>query len=138
MEMKITPEAKTFLATTAKWAKFLAIVGFVVAAIYALTGLITLIAGSAMSLPGMAAGGRMLGLMMLIISAIYFVPMYYLYSFATRTAIAVQTDNEQELTEALNFQAKYFKFLGIFLIVMLCIVALTILFSIIGVMAMAH
>lgn len=119
--------ALEFLRESAKWCKFLAIVGFIG------IGLILLLAvfiGSVMSmLPsnGNVPFGAMKGILSavyVVIAGLYFFPVYYLYKYATDTKIAIETQNEELLTSGLGFLKSHHKFLGIMTIVILSLYAL--------------
>lgn len=122
--------AKRFLAETAKWAKLLAIVGFVVIAFIILFAIaMFLFMGNLGELsPELGGMGGMMGAFMSVIyvaiGAIYFYPVWKLYQFATLTKQALNSDNTELLTQALEAQKSMFKFMGIFTIIILGIYGL--------------
>lgn len=134
LELHLTPWAKNFLLETAKWAKFLAIVGFI------FLGLFVILAfsmGAIMSsfselggdefdvFAGMGAGA--ITVSYLLIALLYFFPTLYLYRFATKTKMALQLSNSEELTDGLENLKSTFKFMGIMTIVVLAIYGLLLL-----------
>ncbi|MEM9547686.1 MAG: DUF5362 family protein [Bacteroidota bacterium] len=130
-ELTIDPASRAFLKETSKWAKFLAIVGFVFTAIIVIGGLAF---GSIMSSfsseldSGMPAfGGGMISVMYILIALLYFMPILYLYRFATKMQIALARDDQFELTSAFENLKSTFKFIGILTLIMLGFYALTFL-----------
>ena len=126
-------EIKSYLAETAKWGKFLAIVGFVFIGLMALFGLFF---GSFMS---NFAGGELFPVspmiftvMYLLIAALYFFPVLYLYRFSTKMQVALRLDNERDLTESFSNLKSLYKFMGIMTAVILGIYALLFVFGAIG------
>ena len=91
----ITEASRSYLRETAKWAKFLAIIGFVMIGFMVLVGVFFgSIMGSAMSDledAGLKAGvgTGAFGFIYIFIALLYFFPTLYLYRFATRTKQAV-------------------------------------------------
>lgn len=134
--LTITEEAKTYLSETAKWAKFLGIVGFII------TGLIVILAlfmGTIFAaIPGLSDNAQigMLGggitVFYLIFAAIHFMPCFYLYRFATKTKMALINDDADMLTDALVNQKSMFKFMGIFTIIILGLYAFIFVLVIVG------
>lgn len=138
MQAELTEVSSGFLLETAKWAKFLSILGFIG------TGFMVLGAffiGSVFSsLPGAASaampfGGGVMTVVYLLMAAFYFFPTLYLYRFATKTKSAILGYNTEMLTEGLENLKSVFKFWGIFSIVMLSLYALGLLFAMFGAFA---
>lgn len=121
------------LANTARWARFLAIVGFV------MCGLMVLMAfsvGSIMSMVGqqtpsiLAMGGFMSGFVIvvyLLVALLYFFPCLYLFRFARKTQLALQQQNQQELDASFRNMERFFRFVGILTVIMLVFYALAML-----------
>ena len=126
--------AKGHLLETARWAKFLSIVGFVTIALLILAGLFaSMIMGS---LGGTIGSGMPAGAMMaiyIVFGALYFFPTYYLFKFSSLIKPALLGANQQDFNSALSYLRKAFRFIGIVTLVILGIYALIIIFGIIGV-----
>lgn len=126
----IDHNAKRYLAETAKWAKLLAIVGFVGIALIIIlaAGMFLFVDGISDISPELGGMGGMMGVFMsviyLVIGAIYFYPIWKLYQFATFTKQALANDNTELLTQALEAQKSMFKFMGIFTLIILGIYGL--------------
>ena len=127
-----------YLRETAKWAKFLAIMGFIG------IGLIIILAifmGSMMGTvlksneelnvfgPGLSV---VISILYVAIGGIYIYPVLKLYQFATNTKRALGNNDSAALTAALENQKSMFKFMGIFTIILLGVYALMIIFGILG------
>lgn len=118
----IDDQVRGFLAEVAKWAKLLSIVGFVGLAFVVLIGVFF---GSILaSLPGggsgelLAASGAY-SFMYIISAALYAIPLYYLFSFASSTKVALQNDDQVYLRKAFERLKSHYKFLGIMTLVVL-------------------
>lgn len=134
-DLRIDEICQMHLKETAKWTKFLAIVGFVI------TGIIVIVAffaGSLLSeMPGAELAGVGAGLftiLYLIIAIIYFFLSLYLYRFATSMQVALNTNSQDELSKSFMNLKLMYKIIGIIVIAYLGLVALGILFSIIAMM----
>ncbi len=123
--LQVDEQAKRYLAETAKWAKLLAIVGFVgIAIVVILAIFIGFFMGDLSEFsPELAGMGGMMGygisLLYIILAAIYFYPIWKLYQFATLTKQALDTESTELLSNALEAQKSMFKFMGILMIVLL-------------------
>lgn len=136
----VTKEAKSYLNETAKWGKFLAIVGFVMTGLLVILGIFmgtilgTLTSAMPQGSPSPFGGipGAFISGIYIAIALIYIFPCYYLYNFSTKTKLALQNDDAEILTEALLNHKSMFKFMGIMMAIVLGIYALIFVFAIIG------
>ncbi len=126
----LTNEGRAYLLETAKWARFLAIVGFVFIGLMIIAGIFMgSIMGSAMGaagdmgMAGMMGGGAMTVLYILL-AALYFFPTLYLYRFATQTRAALSGTGGGDVTQGLGNLKSTFKFMGILMIVIIALYAL--------------
>jgi len=134
--LEVTDLAKMYLQETAKWAKFLAIVGFVgvgfmvILAIFVGTifSALSALAPSSTPIPAQSMGFGMT-LLYLALAALYFFPCLYLYKFATKTKLALVNDDSEVLAEALENHKSMFKFMGIMTAVMIGLYAILFLFA---------
>ena len=128
--LNVEGAAATHLAETAKWARFLAIAGFV---LIGLIMLIMLVAGAFMSsfIPGMG-GGMATGIFMiyaLIIGAIWFFPALFTYRFASNMRRALAGNDQQALITAFQNLKITFRYIGIITIILVSIYALAFVFA---------
>ena len=147
-ELQFTPVAQGFLRETAKWARFLSIVGFIFICLYVLLALMMFAMGGAMdaaseNMDGMggmgmmgAVGGAAMGVIYLICALIYFFPILYLYRFASNTLSALDSNNTDQLTNGLENLKSHYKFMGILMCIALIFIALGMLLMFVGLAAM--
>ena len=129
--LNITPQSREYLRETAKWAKFLAILGFIFVGLFILVAIALGVAVNS-SRGDFPVGFNPIyfSLLYIILSAVYLFPTLFLYQFANKTKQALLSNNTPLLTEALENQKSFFKFWGIFMIIFLSFYALLILLSI--------
>jgi len=138
-DLVITNDMKINLLETAKWGKFLSIVGFVSIAIMVLVGLFVSYFMNAMmainpvtsDLPSGALGALSLvyAVMFILIAVIYIFPTLYLYRFSNAIL------KEKYGSDVSNYQTGFenlkslFKFMGIITAILLSIYALIFLLT---------
>ena len=141
-DFEFNREITSYLLETAKWSKFLSIVGFVFIGIIVLVALfIGSIMGTAFSaMPmdddTMPFGPGIMGSMMtgiyLLLALLYFFPTLYLYRFSTQMQTAIRSNSQDELSRSFSNLKSMFKFWGIFTAVIVAIYGLIFLFGILG------
>ena len=133
----LTPDAKYFLHTAARWANFLAILGFILTGFVVLGALYWLVLGGTIattmsqnqggtgipSLYGGLAGalGSGMGVIYLLIAVFYFLYSFYLYKFASSTKKAVLFNSIADITIGFKNLKSFFKLWGIITIVAIAI-----------------
>jgi hypothetical protein len=127
--LSLSSDARYFLNEAARWAKFLAILGFVGAGFLALIGLSTLAMSSAMSSQFSALGisPALIGFLYLIIAVVYLFPSLFMYNFANRAQGAVRSNSSSFLTESMGYLRSIFRFYGIVAIVLIAVYLLALL-----------
>lgn len=117
-------EAQSFLKETAKWAYFLAILGFVGIVFLALLGVFmgtifsNLGAFNRGASPMPMMGTTLITCLYLILAGVYFFPVYYLYQFASRIKLALRDSDNEKLTNSFEYLKSHYKFMGIMALVM--------------------
>jgi hypothetical protein len=120
-----TGEIKGYLLETAKWGFFLAIVGYVGVGIMVLACIFIMTAGSmAGNFPGSPIPMGAMGLMYLVIAAFYFFPVYYLHQFSIKIKEGLRSQSVESTTDGFRNLKSLYKFMAIFMIVILSIYAL--------------
>lgn len=124
--MTFTETMKSDLLLTAKWSKFLAIVGFIGVGLLVVLSFLIMAGFSAFDsiTHGDAAIAVFVGILYLLMGLLYIFPILYLLRFATNTKQAVLDNDEAAMEEALINQRKMYKFFGVLMIVALSIYAL--------------
>lgn len=138
-DLQVDQEVSGYLAETAKWAKFLAIVGFV------MTGLMVILsffAGAIMTFYSTAMGGAegamppmaggFLTVLYLLLALLFFFPYLYLYNFATKMQAALRSSTQEELTKSFANLKSCFKFVGVVTLVLLAFYALAFVIGLIA------
>lgn len=134
-DLAITGEIRGFLGETARWAKFISIVAFVMLGLAALG---VLLGGGTFGLiavmEGLTGGGAMGGffiVIFLLIIALYFIPVLFLYRFAVNTQRALQVDDQGYLRTAFENLKSHYKFIGVLMAIFVGLYALMIVFTLI-------
>jgi uncharacterized membrane protein len=127
--LQVDGASLTFLEHAAKWARFLAIMGFISVGLMVLGGIIAIISGLALQSHrstryggyGYRAGAEssvwLMGFTYIIMAVVYFFPVKFLYDFAARALQAVQSRDSMALQSALESLKSHFKTLGIMTII---------------------
>jgi amino acid transporter len=131
-ELQLDQPSTAYLGEAAKWAKFLAIMGFIFCGLMII---IALFAGSIMGAAMSAAGGGMssmfgsglLTAVYIIFAAVYFFPCLFLFRFASQMQEAVRNHEQNKLQGSFKNLKSCFRFLGILTIIVLCFYVLGII-----------
>ena len=119
-KLSITSEGSSYLTTTAKWATFLSIIGFIGTGIMVFLGVTMMATLSLSSIrPMLGFPASIIGVIYIVLAVLYFFPAYYLYNFASKTKLALYNTNQAALDESLMNLKNTFKFLGIMTIVLI-------------------
>jgi len=131
-ELKINELTKMYLTTIYKWAKFFAVMTFIVSGIMFLAALFMIAAGGIRhDLFGGFGFSSMFGLLYIIIAAIYILPGIFLNNFSSKLKNAILYTNNNELQEAFKNLKSLFKFFGILTIVFISLYILIFIVAII-------
>jgi hypothetical protein len=127
-ELQIDHETTSYLSETAKWARFLSIVGFVMFGLLIVFALIVGTFATLNPLGGtMGTGGFMQIVLLLAMIALYFIPCLYLFKFAKKMQLALRNNDQINLNDSLKNLKSNFKYVGILTIVMLSLYAIGLL-----------
>ena len=140
---QITLESLGFLNTTAKWTKFMAIIGFIGIAFMLSAGVFLVIYFTAIKHIQTHASYPFplpwVGAIYFIFAAVYVMPVIYLNNFSNFMSKAIAFRETELLTNALENIKKHFKYLGIATIVMIATNFIAIVgFSIFAVSRVSH
>jgi len=127
--------AKSYLLETAKWAKFLGILGFIFSAFMTLGGISMELLG-ALNIGGNyptygVMNFTVVGLVYIILAIVFFYPPYALVKFSTKMKAALGSSTKDGFNNGLNYLKGVFRFYGIFAVVYLVLMVLIIVFLII-------
>lgn len=127
-ELQVDHESTIFLKETAKWAKFLAILGFVWCGILALVGVSFLASRS----PYTSAYTTGASVLYMALAAVYFFPCLYTLNFARKMKTALQNNDQGYLNTALKNLKSSFRYLGITAIVGVVLMVIVVFFNLFG------
>lgn len=132
--MELNQQANNFLLETAKWATFLSIIGFFTIGLMVIGSFYigTFLSQAPENNLGISA--QFLSFFYLIFAGIYFIPVYFLFQFGSKTKKALQNNDTDVLTFGLKKLKSHYKFLGIVTVIMLSI---NLIFVIFGALAAA-
>ena len=129
-----------YLRETSKWAKFLAIIGFIMTGVFVLFAFFgaTMFSTLMRTNPygGDIAGsfGFIITIVYLIVAAISFFLSLFLYRFGARTLAGLQATDQDSLNDGIGNLKSFFKMYGIIVIIYLGFLALALLLGVLGAM----
>jgi hypothetical protein len=136
----IDQSSRAHLSEAAKWAKFLAIVGFVMCGLIVI---IAIFAGSFLALMSKSFNngdgssvqfsggmGAVVAIFYIGIAILFFLPYLFLFRFATRMKTALNTNDQLTLNTSFQNLKIMFRYVGILTIVLLSFYGLVILIAI--------
>lgn len=133
-ELQVDHEVSSHLGQTAKWAKFLAIVGFIGCGFILLAVLFvgTLSSFSVSPLSAATVAGGFMQIVLLIATGVlYFLPCLFLFNFSKKMQLAIRNNDQYSLVASFRQLKLVFKYIGIITIVIISIYLLVFLFAII-------
>lgn len=127
-----TESIKNDIIRGAKWAKFLAILGFIGTGFMVLAGLVMFglmgfmdsDMGPYSQMGPMADVFKFMPLLYILIALVYFFPCYYLFQYASKSTNAVINEDLPGMELAFTNQFRMYRFVGIATIAMMVLYAL--------------
>lgn len=129
--MELTPQAIASMDETRKWTMFLSILGFVFIGFLVLAMIGSLFMTSMIPVPGMGTGPIMAFAFLLVI-AIYFFPIYFLYQFSSYAKRAIATKSPADLEQAMGYLRNHYRYIGILVIIVIALYIVIFLFGILA------
>lgn len=138
--LAIDPVTKAHLSETAKWARFLSIVGFILLALILLGGIaVALFVGRPLDTYGGSgvfdAFSVGMSFMYIIAAVIWFFPLLFLYRFSSRMKTALNGNDQNALNTSFENLKSCFRYVGVITIIVFALYALLLVFAIVGVTA---
>lgn len=129
-ELNLSSDAKSHLAETARWARFLAICGMIALVLMVIFGIIASLAISKAGSEfddlyrqqgGISSSGLGAGMMVvyLLIGLLYFFPLLFTLQFASKMKTALTSGDDLMLSESFRSLKKTFRYLGVLTIIAL-------------------
>ena len=112
-----TDEIKEHILGTAKWAKFFAVLGFILIGIYACSLLLVLSMDWEKD--------PVVPITIVIFIFIYYFPVSYLWKFATKTIEGIEEENQERFEEGFSKLNSHFRYVGTLTIIGLSIIFLS-------------
>ena len=114
--LHLTALSRDYLVSAGKWARILAILGFIGMAFVILAGFLFIFASSLMPLGDVPMPFPLsyFGIFYFIMGALYLFPLLSLWRFAQKTDIAVSRKDTGSLEEGLMNLRGFFRYIGIF------------------------
>lgn len=140
--LNIDPVTKTNLNSVANWARFLAIIGFLVLLVALVASALTLtiysdyiIGSSSEDAYGQQIArnlrwGTAIGAFITIL--IGYFPCLYLFKFANRMKKALHANSQEDLNRAFTLMKIFFRYLGLVIMILIIIYVLTFIFQVMG------
>jgi hypothetical protein len=133
-DLQMDTTSQNHLLETAKWGKFLSIVGFVMIALFLVSAFeVTAIFSATLSstqMPPFMGIGLSAGF--IIVALLGFIPTLLLFQFSTKLKKSIQLGVQEGITQAFSKQKSLYKYLGVVLIVYLCFLALILILEVLG------
>ena len=139
--LHVDPKIKNYLSESAKWAKFLGIVGFILVGFLVLGAFFAGAFINFMNLNERNGSGENplnsgafsigMAIYFLLIALLYFFPSLYLYQFGTKTRQALYNNEQPDFQMAFSRLKSFFKFFGILTAVMLVMYAVAMIMMLI-------
>jgi hypothetical protein len=121
--MELGPEALNHLNATRKWTMFLSVLGFIFLGLLIVAGIATNTFLSAFKTEEVNLGipESFLLILFIVISVIYFFPVFYLFRFSRSARDAVQNRDIKKMEKALKNLRIYFTYIGVMAIIVISI-----------------
>jgi hypothetical protein len=139
--LSIDPATKVHLAETARWARFLAIIGFVFIVFMVALGVYSSLTisryedmfngyrGNRSFVDSVGVG---VSVMYVIMAVVAFFPLLFMLRFANQMRNALSSNNQALLTSSFQNLKVYFRYLGIITIILLVLTILSLFMGIAG------
>lgn len=135
--LNIDPVTKEHLSETAKWARFLSVVGFILLTLFLVGGIVVaLFVGRPLDTYGgngvFNAFGVGMTFVYLFAAVIWFFPLLFLYRFSSRMRTALNGNDQNALNTSFQNLKICFRYVGIITIIIFALYALLLVLAIVG------
>ena len=137
-DLQVSSSVKNYLNESARWGRFLAIIGFVFCGLIAIAAFfipaIYKMLPAFNELPSMAAKSVATGitLVYLLLAVILFFPSLYLYKFSVKMQLALNSLSQNHFEQSFKSLKSMLKFYGVFIIAILSFYVLVFLIGMFG------
>jgi hypothetical protein len=140
-DLQFDSQSGAYLGEAARWARFLAILGFIGTGLLVIIGVFmgTTMSGALSSMGVMGGlGGGMIAVIYILMALLYFFPCLYLFRFGSGVRTATRNNDQQSLVSSLKNLKSCFKYFGVLSIIIMSLYALAIIAMVIGGFAGRH
>src|SRR5690242_17009725 len=134
-DLQVSHPVQSYLLETAKWAKFLSILGFIGCGVMIIFAFIapafmsTTPPYSDMNGRALSAAKGTITITYIISGVLLFFPCLYLYRFSSHTQASIKAINQENFEQSFMNLKSAFKFYGIMCIVILSLIVLVMIFA---------
>jgi hypothetical protein len=132
----LTDEIRPYLHETARWGKFLAIMGIILLSLIGIFMAAMTMKVSTSNFMGTSVSLIPMIIMMLVMGTIYVFPIIFLFRFSTKIRRWLQQKDEAAFVKGFANLKMLFQYIGILTIIMICAYGLILLFMIPAMMMM--
>ena len=123
-DLQVDQTATIYLRDAARWAKFLAVAGFIFCALFVVVAILVLSLLSSLfnsvGANGVAGiGPAPIAVVYILIALLNFFPCLYLYNFAVKMQMALNTNDQEQLTTSFKNMRAFYRFVGVMMIIAL-------------------
>ncbi|MGE5106582.1 MAG: DUF5362 family protein [Sphingobacteriales bacterium] len=132
-DLQLDSFSQAYLMETAKWGKFLGIMGFIGCGLLVIVAIFmgSTFASLRSQFGGMGGmSGGVITIFYLLFAMLYFFPCFYLYNFSVKMQSALRNNDQMALQSAFANQKSCYKFVGILTIVVMSLYLLAIIFGV--------
>jgi hypothetical protein len=123
-DLQIDHQSIVFLRDAARWAKFLAVAGFIFCGLFVVVAVLVMSLLSSLfnsvGAPGVYGIGALpIAFVYILIAVLNFFPCLYLYNFAARMQTALQSNDQEQLNTSFKNMRAFYRFVGVMMIIAL-------------------
>jgi hypothetical protein len=130
-ELQVDHLSKVYLRGAARWAKFLAVIGFIFCGLSVVMAILFASVFSnlfnSLGSGGLGMSGGWLAIVYICIAVLNFIPCLHLYNFAFRMLLALDNNDQEQLNNSFRNMRAFYRFVGVLMILCLGIWLLVIL-----------
>lgn len=134
LKLQVDHLSTVYLRGAARWARFLAVVGFIFCGLSLVTAILfaSVFANLFNSLGsgGIGKNGVWLGVVFACISLLNFIPCFHLYHFGYRMRLALDNNDQEQLNVSFRNVRSFYRFVGVMMIICMGLWLLVILLMI--------
>ncbi len=120
-QLVVTDEMKNYLLSVSKWAKFLAILGFIGIGFMLIATFVLILSGSVIAYRENNFFLFLSSIIYLIVAVVYFFPVYFLLKSSLSIQKGIEKTNNEELAQGFKHLKAHYKYIGIMVIVLIAL-----------------